>query len=801
MTDSANPFETAPRAHWRGMGEVEHFVQFYETDNCLMESLEGFISEGLRLGDACLVVATNPHRRSLHENLRASGHEIDVALSTGQFVSLDADEALARFIVDGMPEPRRFADAIGKVVANAGANRSRLRIFGEMVACLWAEGNLAGAIRLEELWNDLRVQHPFALYCAYPMDKLGGESKYDALQNLCSAHTHVIPAESYNAIPSSDERLRAILLLQQKARTLRAEIEERECAEETIRLLLRISEKLNSTLNPDELLDSLVIEAVKLVRAEGGFAGLRTPEGMVCRRYLLRGAWNSFEEIYPPMCGLPGWLLVNKAPYLSNDASADGQFSGGRTFKHRVRQALSVPVLDADGEILAFFELHNRREGEGFTQTDQERLIAVAQVASIAIQNALAYRRIKRSEQERAELLKSEQDARVKAEEASRLKDEFLATVSHELRTPLTAIMGWAHMLKNGKLDDETIARALETIERNAFSQAQLVEDILDTSRIITGKLRLKVEPVDLVAVINAAIDSVQLAVDSKGIYLEVTLDTSARRVVGDACRLQQVVWNLLSNAIKFTPSGGNIRIHLKRFGSETQISVTDTGCGIDSDFLPFVFDRFRQADGSTTRKHGGLGIGLAIVRHLVELHGGEASVESLGEGRGSAFHIKLPLHSARLNAKNGEGKDEEISSDAGEGVRPHLSLTGERMLIVDDDKDVLIFLSAVLSEKGAEVRTALSVQEALKAIQDFKPNMLVSDIAMPGEDGYSLIRKVRSSEIGNEKRLHAVALTAYAGAEDRERALSEGFDTFVSKPVNPVKFIKTISSLIQSEA
>jgi signal transduction histidine kinase len=397
-------------------------------------------------------------------------------------------------MIDGQPEPGRFHEVIGGLIAKAADGRPRVRAYGEMVALLWADGNRDAAIRLEELWNDLGRTRPFSLFCAYPMSGFGGEELVEPLASVCTSHSRVIPAESYTALADPDARLRTIIELQQKARTLEAEIAERKGAEERLR--------------------------ASLVR---------------------------------------------------------------------------------------------------------------------------------------------ERSARAEAENANRLKDEFLATASHELRTPLTAIIGWSQLLRSGTLDEATAARAVQTIERNANSQARLIEDILDVSRVITGKLRLNIEPVDAAAVINAAIDSVQLAADAKGIHLEVTLDASARRISGDPSRLQQVVWNLLSNAIKFTPAGGRVAVRLERADADVQISVCDTGDGIGRDFLPFVFDRFRQADGTSTRRNGGLGLGLSIVRHLVELHGGTVQADSPGEGCGTTFTIRLPLASARKGTKGSAGASKRV--------------------------------------------------------------------------------------------------------------------------------------------
>ncbi|HEV8579353.1 MAG TPA: ATP-binding protein [Thermoanaerobaculia bacterium] len=400
---------------------------------------------------------------------------------------------------------------------------------------------------------------------------------------------------------------------------------------------------------------------------------------------------------------------------------------------------------------------------------------------------------LRRAEQERARLLVLEQKARRQAEEANRLKDDFLATLSHELRTPLNAILGWGQVLRAGKLDETSTARALETIERNARSQAKLIADLLDISRIITGKLSIDFKPVELHRIIDAALDSVGPAADAKGIQLAVFLSPLTSPVLGDADRLQQVVWNLLSNAIKFTPHGGRVEIRLREVGAEAAIKVSDTGIGIRPEFLPHVFDRFRQADSSVTRAQGGLGLGLSIVRHLTELHGGTVEVDSQGEGLGTTFTVKLPLHLEQT-----EQPSLERSAAAQVWGQPDL-LRDLRVLVVEDEADTRELVVTALEQCGAEVEAAGSVPEALAAYDREKPDVLVSDIGFPEEDGYSLIRKVRARESGhggNGDGVPAAALTAYARTEDRQRAFEAGFQTHLAKPVDPSELIATVARL-----
>jgi signal transduction histidine kinase/ActR/RegA family two-component response regulator len=414
---------------------------------------------------------------------------------------------------------------------------------------------------------------------------------------------------------------------------------------------------------------------------------------------------------------------------------------------------------------------------------------------------------LKRSEEqlrvaleERERLLVREREARAEAEESSRLKDEFLATVSHELRTPLTAVLGWTHLLRDGRLDAKAAVHALETVERNAHAQQQLIEDLLDVSRVITGKLRLDIRRIAPASFIEAAIEAVLPAAEAKGIVLEKSLPTDADAISGDPARLQQVVWNLLSNAIKFTPKGGRVEVRLESAGSHVGIFVSDTGDGIKPEFLPFVFDRFRQEDGTTSRRYGGLGLGLSIVRHLVELHGGTVRAESAGEGQGATFAVRLPL----VAAPKSEGSDTGTAAAAQQpavntqrAVEWPDKLDGLRVLVVDDEPDTLDLIKVLLAQCGAEVATARSSAEALGLFAEVAPDVIISDIGMPGEDGYELIRRVRELPPERGGRTPAVALTAYARAADRLRVLRSGYQMHVAKPVELAELVAVVANVV----
>jgi CheY-like chemotaxis protein/two-component sensor histidine kinase len=390
-------------------------------------------------------------------------------------------------------------------------------------------------------------------------------------------------------------------------------------------------------------------------------------------------------------------------------------------------------------------------------------------------------------------LLDSERAARSEAERMSELKDGFLATLSHELRTPLNAIVGWAHVLRNGAKSPEDLVKGLQTIERNARAQTQLIEDLLDMSRITSGKLRLDMQPTQPATFIEAALETVRTAADAKGIRLEKFLDPSAGPIYGDPARLQQVIWNLLSNAIKFTPKGGKVQIVLERVNSHVEISVADTGCGIKPEFVPYLFERFRQADSATTRQYGGLGLGLSIVKSLVELHGGSVHARSPGEGQGTTVSVNLPL-----TAVHPVEERERAHPATLQGLPAFTAseLAGLRVLVVDDHGDARDLIQRVLEDCGAEVLTASGAVEALDLLQDHRPDVLVSDIGMPDVDGYELLRRVRALGPANGGRVPAIALTAFARSEDRTRALRAGFLVHVSKPVDPSELVATVASV-----
>jgi PAS domain S-box-containing protein len=441
----------------------------------------------------------------------------------------------------------------------------------------------------------------------------------------------------------------------------------------------------------------------------------------------------------------------------------------------RPQSSLSAP-MSVMGRILGTIEVQTY-EKTAYRAEHVTAMRMAANLTAVAIENNA--------------LLERESTARANAEESNRLKDEFLATVSHELRTPLTAILGWSRMLEGEPLGSEMSVRAIETIKRNAKAQAQIIDDILDVSRIITGNLYLDLHPIELESVLEGSVNVVRPTADAKGIQIDLSFDQEPIAVLGDTNRLQQVFWNVLSNAVKFTPAGGKVTVQLRKTGSHVQVEVADTGPGISPEFLPYVFDRFRQADSTSTRQHGGLGLGLAIARHLIEIHGGTIEVRSGGEGAGSTFTVRLPLVGSKL------GPETEDDTNLLLEVEPKRSTHAEALaevsiLIVDDDEDTLELLSAALTQRSADVTAVSSASEAIAAIRRSRPDVLISDIAMPGEDGYQLIQKVIALDL--EPPIPSIAITAYAKDEDKESALAAGYDYYLSKPIELREFISTVA-------
>ena len=803
---------------WSSAISGDHFAQFYESEAFLLNSLKQFVTEGLHRGEGVIVVATDIHRNRLATLLTESGVDLMGAIATGQYLALEAGETMDRLMVDSSPDPALFREIIGDVISRASENRPGLRIFGEMVAILWSQENYGGAIRLEELWNQLQQSNRFVLFCGYPFDGFNGASLTKPFGAVCANHTHIIPSESYSEL-KPDDRLRTIIDWQQKARALEMEIAQRRDAEELLRGLTKALEtqvedlrrlhemsiNLASSLDIDAVLREVLSSAMAVQQSDLGLLSLWDTNSNTLSVKIQSGFSKDFLNAIssvPSGAGARGASFQRREHVIVEDVTTDPICEPYRDIAamEGILACHCTPLITRNGMMIGVLSVHFR-ERHRPTERETRLMDLYARMAADSIETARLHHELQQQLDVREQLLTREQMARAEAENANRMKDEFLATVSHELRTPLNAIIGWTHMIRSGRIDSSMIDRGLETIHRNAKAQAQLVEDILDVSRVITGKLRLNMAMVDLAAVINAAVDSVQLAADSKDIRLAVTLDPSARQTFGDASRLQQVVWNLLSNAIKFTANGGLVDVRLVRNDGSVEISVSDTGQGISAEFLPFIFDRFRQEDGTSTRRHGGLGLGLAIVRHLVELHGGTVHADSAGDGLGTCFTIRIPLPQQAKQPQRREAKVKSLfsSTRAAEKNSTTLpSLEGINVLLVDDDLDTLQILTILIREQRANVHAVASVGEAVEVLQWYRPDVVVSDLAMPNDDGFELIRKLRSNE--SLVKTPAIALTAYVRIEDRARALSAGYNMFVPKPVEPNELITAVANLVEPQ-
>ncbi|MDB5802629.1 MAG: two-component hybrid sensor and regulator [Rhodocyclales bacterium] len=592
------------------------------------------------------------------------------------------------------------------------------------------------------------------------------------------------------------------------------DITESRRVEEALRDETRVLELLNktgaaiaSTLDLQKLLQTITDATTQLSGAQFGafFYNTTDENGDAFLLHTLSGlSPKAFEHFGQPRATpLFGPTFRGESPIRLDDVLQDERY--GQWAPHHgmppghapVRSYLAVPVISRSGETIGglFF---GHGEAGVFSERSERLVLGVAAQAAIAIDNARLYDDVKRVALEREQLFDAERAARAEAERVGRMKDEFLATLSHELRTPLNAILGWSHILLSGKGSPEDFARGLETIARNARAQTQLIEDLLDMNRIVSGKVRLDVQPADLVGVVEAALDSVRPSAESKEIRLQKIIDPAAGPVSGDPNRLQQVIWNLLSNAVKFTPRGGTVAVILARVNSHIEITVTDSGVGISAGFLPHVFDRFRQADSSTTRHHGGLGLGLSIVKQLVELHGGTVRAESQGEDKGASFVVSLPVSAVRAAERSagtpGDSRQHPASSHM--PFAQAVPLDGVRILVIDDEPDARDLIKRVLLQCRAEVSTAASASEAMSMLVEHKPDVIVSDIGMPQKDGYQFIREVRSLSPANGGRTPAIALTAFARSEDRTRAMIAGYQVHISKPIEPQELIATVASL-----
>lgn len=964
-----------PNLDWNEFGASDHFVQFYETDAYLVESVSGFLTPALIAGAGAIAIATPDHRKRIEKKLKARGIDVSEAVGRGQYVALDAAETLAKFMDGDSPDPVRFRKVVGEVIARLAEEWPRVRAFGEMVALLWEEGNRDAACRLELLWNDLAKEHSFSLFCAYPLSEFSDEMDGAPFSEVCKCHSRVIPAESYAALSTPEEQLRAISVLQQKAKALEAEVAQRKQAERELSDFIENALEGLHTVGPDgtivwankaelELLgyqpdeyishhitefhvDQDVIDDIlrRLLKGENLFnrpARLRCKDGSVKHVLIHSNAYFEGGRFMYSRCFTRDVTEIKQADRdramlaaiieSSDDAIISKTFDGIiRSWNAGAERIFGYSESEAAGQPITLIippELHQEersilerlRRGERIEHYETVRVAKDGRRLDISLTisplrnsdgNFIGASKVARdiTERKRAELALREQKAKletlletvpvgviiahdtecrkvsgnraaakllrvppdsnlstsappgeqpshlrilkqgqvmppedlpvqraargasVRAEEvdyvfddgsvvhtlvsaqplydsdgylqgavgsildvtdlknaetalkdADRRKDEFLATLAHELRNPLAPLSNALQVVRMSGDMNASMGELRDVMERQVSHLTRLVNDLMEVSRISRGKIELRREPVELSAVIRTAIEISQPLIDEARHRLTVTVPPEAIFVDADHVRLSQVLTNLLTNAAKYMEAGGLIELAVRPDDREAVISVRDTGLGIPREMLPRVFEMFAQMDHTRSREQGGLGIGLALAKHLIEMHGGQIEARSDGLGKGSQFIVRLPV---------ADDCRRQIAEPASLGTLP---LPARKVLVVDDTRAALFVLDKLLTAMGQRVRTVPDAASALEAARCDPPDIIISDIGMPGMDGYELARQLRQEP--RLKDVVLVALTGYGQVSDRQRAKDAGFDHHIVKPVD-VSDLRTLLAAI----
>jgi PAS domain S-box-containing protein len=724
IDDSAWPEKggQAPVVDWSAAPESGHFVQFYESDAFLVDSVGGFLGAALGTGDGGLSIATRPHQVGIEESLKARGIDVAGVRDSGRYVPLDAAETLAAIMVEGMPDPARFGDVIGRVIGRMTRDGRRISAFGEMVALLWAEGNRAGAIRLEELWNEMRRTHSIAVLCGYPIRGFTGEANSEPFHAICAQHAHVIPAESYAALASAEERLRAITQLQQKALSLEAEIAHRR---EVEKALARREEDRRQS---DERFE-------QFMRNLPGLAWIKDLEG----RY-----------IFANDSALRAFQTTREALHAKTDVEIFPPQTAA-LFRDNDRRALASPAGVQVVETLAHDDgtVHHSLVSKFPIPGPDGRPALIGGMAIDITERKCA------------------EDA---LREADQRKDEFLATLAHELRNPLAPIRNALEITRVTGGGE----RLRDMMERQVNHMVRLVDDLLEVSRLTRGQIELRKERMDLASAVRSALETSRPLIEAAGHHLTVSLPAEPLVVDADPVRLAQVFGNLLNNAAKYTEHGGRIELSAEREAHEAVVRVSDTGVGIPADMLPRVFEMFTQVDRSIGRSQGGLGIGLALVANLVRMHGGQVDASSAGPRQGSVFTVRLPLVP---EAAPDEADKRNVAR------RRRRSSAVLRVLVVDDNRDSGDSLGMLLRLAGSQVEIVRDGPNALMALNRHRPDVVFLDLAMPGMDGYEVARRIRSQP--RFKDVVLIALTGWGQEEDRRRSHEAGINHHLIKPVD----------------
>ena len=713
----------APAIDWAQVGERDHLVQFYENYAFLVESVSSFVGAALAAGNSGVVIATEEHRQAIDRILAARGIDLPEAIASGRYAALDAAETLAIFTVDGSPDARRFTEIIGDVFDRAAQGGRQVRAFGEMVALLWMDGDRDAAIHLEELWCALAKERRFALLCGYPLSGFERTADAESFRGVCGCHTRVFPAESYAALADADERLREISHLQQKAESLAAEIAHRH---EVERALAQRERELADFFD----------NATEGMHKVG-------PDGTV--------------------------LWANKAEYVLLGFSAEDYIDH------------SITEFHVDAEVIAEM-LTKLQHGKILENVPARLRCKDGSIKHVLINSSarfddgkFAYTRC--FTRDITERWQAEQAMR----DADRRKDEFLAILAHELRNPLAPMNNALELLRVGGGKPEAAENARNILARQMRQMTRLVDDLLDISRITRNRIELRKERVDIESVVKSAIETSRPAIDGAGHKLTVTLPLRPIFVHADATRLAQVFANLLNNSAKYTAPGGQIWVEAEQRQHEAVVIVRDNGVGIAHDDLPYVFDMFQQVDRSLERSQGGLGVGLTLVRRLIELHDGNVEARSDGTGKGSEFQVRLPLAAPQMPVVDATG----IAAPPAAAKR--------RVLVVDDNQDSGDTLSMLLRLKGHDVRIARNGVEAIAEVKDFSPQIVLMDVGMPRMNGYEATRQIRQLPNGDD--IVVVAVTGWGQADDKQRAAEAGCTAHLTKPVDFVALERLLAT------
>jgi PAS domain S-box-containing protein len=749
----------APQGGWGTMSHTEHGVQFYDTDAFLMDSVSEYLAPALESGDGGIVIATDAHMKGIERRLAARGVNVASLVAQGRYLPLDAGQTLEKLLVNGAPDADRFNQVLGTMVAAMSQIGRRPRAFGEMVALLWSAGNQQAAIRLEELWNDLRKTHAFSLLCGYPMHDFADGAQAHAFEQVCACHSRVMPTESYTALPDAAERTRAIANLQQKAAVLETEIAHRRQIEQQ---LSEREQALRELLDNVAEQDHAKARLAAIVESSDDAIVSKTLDGII-------RSWNKSAE---RLFGYTEDEVVGKSITIIIPPE-------------RLDEERLILSRLSRGEHVDHFETVRLRKDGSPVQVS----ISVAPLRD-RTGRIVGASKIARDITERRRIEQALLDAHAAAEQANRAKDQFLAILSHELRTPLTPVLLGIEALLSEPDTSPRLREQLLMFRRNLSLETRLIDDLLDLSRVINGKLALHRQNAHLHALIHNVMEMVRPDAQARRLQLELDLKAENDRLYADPARIQQVLLNLLKNAVKFTPDDGRITVRTRNDNADQHrliVEVQDTGIGIDPVSLPTIFDPFEQGGVATNRQFGGLGLGLAICRAIAHMHAGRIRAHSEGKGRGARFTLELPNIAPATDAQPAQSPTaaHPAARSAG-GVRPL------RVLLVDDHADTLRAMQRLLRHAGHTVVTAHCVAQAVQQVEQDGFDVVISDIGLPDGSGLDVMRQARK----RHPQLPGIALTGFGMEQDVSRSEAAGFSVHLTKPVDMAQLHEALRQL-----